>query len=97
MTKKLMWAAGLFFGWLLLVNLLGQGPGGTLQWLGDFTGGLFGLTVIALLYLVPLTVAVRRQHRNRLAIGVLNVALGWTFIGWLGALIWACTANTERV
>lgn len=51
-----------------------------------------GLTV----YFVPMIVAHTRGHRNRLAIGVLNLFLGWTFVGWVIALVWACTSNTAR-
>jgi Superinfection immunity protein len=44
-------------------------------------------------YFAPLIVAIYRGHRNELAIGVLNMLLGWTIIGWVIALVWACTAN----
>jgi hypothetical protein len=33
--------------------------------------------------------AEERRHRNLAAIVVLNLLLGWTFLGWVGALIWA--------
>lgn len=47
----------------------------------------------ALVYFVPAIVAHRGGHRNASAITVLNVFLGWTFIGWVVALVWACTDN----
>jgi hypothetical protein len=50
------------------------------------------LVIILLLYFVPIIVAVVRHHHNALAIGMLNFFLGWTFIGWVAALVWACTA-----
>jgi hypothetical protein len=31
-----------------------------------------------------------------LAIGVLNFFLGWTLLGWIGALVWACTADVRQ-
>jgi hypothetical protein len=46
--------------------------------------------VLALLYFVPAMVAHKYKRRQRVAITVLNVLLGWTFIGWVGALVWAC-------
>lgn len=46
-------------------------------------------------YFVPTVVAFRRKHPQILAIVVLNLFLGWTFLGWLGALIWALVANDE--
>lgn len=30
-----------------------------------------------------------------MAITVLNVVLGWTGLGWIGALVWACTTDVE--
>jgi hypothetical protein len=43
----------------------------------------------SLMYLVPTGVAILRKHPQRLAISVLNILLGWTFFGWLVALVWA--------
>jgi hypothetical protein len=62
-------------------------------------GGLIiGLGIISLVlmtYFLPFIVAVNRRHVNRLAIGVLNLLLGWTLLGWVAALVWACTASVE--
>ena len=46
-----------------------------------------------LLYFLPWFVAWLRQHTSSLAIFVLNLFVGWTFIGWVVALVWACTAQ----
>jgi hypothetical protein len=43
------------------------------------------------LYWIPAIVAFSRKHHNRGAITVTNFLLGWTAIGWIAALIWACT------
>ena len=54
------------------------------------------LLILALLaYFLPALVASQRRHRNRGAIMVLNLFLGWTLIGWVLALVWAATANVE--
>jgi hypothetical protein len=50
---------------------------------------------ILVAYFFPTLVAVLRRHRNALAIGLLNLFLGWTVIGWVGALVWAATAQPE--
>jgi hypothetical protein len=47
------------------------------------------------IYFLPAIVAWCRGHRNEYAIGILNMLLGWTFIGWVIALVWAYTANTR--
>jgi hypothetical protein len=57
--------------------------------------GLVGvglLLVIVLMYFLPACVAGMRGHRNTTAIFVLNLLLGWTGLGWIGALVWSFTA-----
>lgn len=49
-----------------------------------FFGGL-------ILYLIPSLVAAARNNHNSGAIFILNLLAGWTFLGWLVALIWAFT------
>ena len=47
-----------------------------------------GIALIALHFL-PGIIASRRNHRNALAIWLVNIFFGWTLIGWVVALIWA--------
>jgi len=47
------------------------------------------------IYFVPSIIAHHRKHRNEAAITVLNFFLGWTFLGWVAALVWALTDNTN--
>ena len=49
------------------------------------------LCFILFIYFIPAIVASRREHQNKMAIVVTNVFLGWTFLGWVVALIWAFT------
>jgi nitric oxide reductase large subunit len=48
------------------------------------------------LYLVPTIVAITRNHHNKAAIIALNIILGWTFIGWIGSLIWSLTSPPRQ-
>ena len=41
------------------------------------------------LYVLPWAIAKGREHKNTAAICALNLLLGWTFIGWVVALVWA--------
>jgi TM2 domain-containing membrane protein YozV len=50
-----------------------------------------GIIVILALYFLPAFVAAVRFHPNKTAIFVLNLLLGWTFLGWIAALIWSST------
>src|SRR3989338_3594787 len=54
--------------------------------------GLLGLAFIIgliLLYFLPAIIAGRRRNPDEKQIMILNVFLGWTFVGWVIALIWA--------
>jgi len=48
------------------------------------------------IYFLPAIVAGRRHHHNFGAIFVLDLLLGWTLIGWVVALVWACTQTYPR-
>ena len=52
---------------------------------------VLGLFVGIPLYFLPAIVG--RKKQNARAIFVLNLLLGWTFLGWVGALIWALIAD----
>ena len=56
-----------------------------------FAFALFAIALAAALYLLPAIVAYKRKHHNRLAILLLNILAGWSFIGWAVAMVWACT------
>lgn len=47
------------------------------------------------IYFVPAYVG--RHKQNATAILVLNIFLGWTFIGWVGALVWALTNDVPPI
>jgi len=55
------------------------------------TAGFILLAALLALYFVPLIVALTRDHHQRLAIGILNLVAGWSVLGWIIALVWACT------
>ena len=54
---------------------------------------LFGIVF----YFIPSIVAFARHHRQSLAIFLLNLFAGWTFIGWVAALIWAVIKEKKQV
>lgn len=54
----------------------------------DFILCWIGLGVIFFLYFIPAIVAWDKKNRD--SILVLNLFLGWTFVGWVIALVWAC-------
>lgn len=51
--------------------------------------------IIIALYFVPSLVAVLRRAKGTSGVVVLNLFLGWTFIGWVVALAWAAAAAPE--
>ena len=68
-------------------------------------GGTGLLALVALCFLVvggvvvyflPVIVALMNGHRNATSVGVLNLFLGWTFLGWVLALVWACMRSEAK-
>lgn len=51
---------------------------------------------LVFLYFVPMFVAWLRHHHQFGPIAIVNVLLGWTFIGWVVALAMACSAVRPR-
>jgi hypothetical protein len=45
-----------------------------------------------MLWILPGIIASKRSHPNAGAIWATTIFLGWTFLGWLAALIWACSS-----
>lgn len=41
------------------------------------------------IYFIPTIIARRRKHPSRNSILIVNIFLGWTFLGWVGALAWS--------
>ncbi len=48
--------------------------------------------VIAALYVLPMVIAIYRDHHQTLVIVWINLLIGWTGLGWLIAFFWALTA-----
>jgi Superinfection immunity protein len=60
-------------------------------------GWIWAVLLAALgLYFTPALIAANRSHHNTLAISALNLFLGWSFLGWVIAFVWACTRTEAR-
>lgn len=57
--------------------------------------GVLMFVLMLALYFVPTGVAYYKEKTNILAIFLTNLLLGWTFIGWILALIWAATEDNS--
>ena len=65
-----------------------------LRWLTQTSSGfvlalVVGIVLLAVLYLLPVILAYSLGSTHTKGILILNLALGWTVLGWLIALIWA--------
>jgi hypothetical protein len=54
-------------------------------------GAGLGFLILLALYFVPSIMGFTRSHHNKWAIFVLNLLLGWTGLGLIGALVWSLT------
>jgi hypothetical protein len=57
---------------------------------GSFVGIVVFLALLCI-YFLPTIIALLRRQPNTLAIFLLNFFLGWSFIGWVVALVWSVT------
>ncbi len=53
---------------------------------------MFHLLFALGLYFLPTLIACGRNLPSRAGIAMVNLFLGWTFIGWIAALVWAIAA-----
>lgn len=73
---------------MLCTTLLISMPGGS-EW-------LLILLFLIPLYFLPSFIAKGRRNPNTTGIFILNFFLGWTFLGWIGALIWAFYSGSQQ-
>ena len=52
-------------------------------------------TLFICVYLLPTFIAYRKDKKDKLAILLINIFLGSTFIGWVIALVWALTTDKK--
>ncbi|HEY2473254.1 MAG TPA: superinfection immunity protein [Candidatus Cybelea sp.] len=58
---------------------------------------MFMTTIGTLIYFLPTILAVVAHKRNAATIAIVNILLGWSFIGWVVALVMAIVRETEPV
>jgi ABC-type amino acid transport system permease subunit len=71
--------------WILMINYFSNIkalPAGIVILILIFFVSLF-------VYFLPSIIAIARHKKQYIAIFLLNLFTGWTFIGWVGSLIWS--------
>ena len=63
---------------------------------GNAEAGLDLIACLVAIYFFPSIIAMFRRHHNTLAIFLFNLFLGWSVLGWVGALVWAATQVQRR-
>ncbi len=100
--KKQMWVN--IIGWsaicgvlLAILFFLRPSASDLKTGVGSYFAGVTGIISIIVglfVYFIPTIIGLRK--RNAVAIFMLNLFLGWTFIGWVVALVWAFTVDNEQ-
>jgi len=62
----------------------------------DAATGTVMLILMVWIYFIPWMVALIRKVKSIGGIVAVNLFLGWTLIGWVGALAWAAAAEKEE-
>ena|ERR1039458_9259495 len=73
-----------------IVGLASQGVSGPTVLI---VGGLVWIGMA--LYLLPALLAFNRASSSRWYILAFNLGFGWTFLGWIGCLLWAVLDSKE--
>ena len=60
----------------------------------EIVWGLFVVILLSAFYVLPSIIGWKK--RNAVAICALNLLLGWTFVGWVVALVWALTVEPSN-
>ena len=83
---------GLWIGYLIALLIVGFFVGIYIDGVSDHNNTLVALVLgfmAAVVYFLPTLVAESHRHRNSSAIMLINFFLGWTILGWVGAMVWA--------
>ena len=54
------------------------------------------VAIAVAVYFIPVIIAYIRGHNNLLAVSILTLFLGWTFFGWLAALLWSLNCDIKE-
>lgn len=85
---RAVWIGGSFIAILIIASAFGYKHGPL-----EFIIAIACLLGAVCIYFLP-TIA-GRDKENASAIFLLNLFLGWTFIGWVVALVWAATRDKK--
>jgi len=58
--------------------------------------GFFGALLVLIFYFLPAIIACERRAQKSGMIFLINLALGWTVLGWIAAAIWAATDSVAE-
>lgn len=80
-------AIGFVLIWGVFFALLATGAA---EGVPRFIGSAILVAVALAFYFLGTVIALWRHHQHRWAIFALNLLAGWTFVGWVVAIVWAC-------
>lgn len=55
------------------------------------------LSLMTACYMLPAGIAIFRRHSNLAPLFLVNLLLGWTLLGWVVALAWSFTRESQTV
>jgi len=62
----------------------------------SFVGPMMAFLLVGTaFYFIPLIIAIVRKKSNVVAIGALNLLLGWTLVGWVVSLVWSLSKDQQ--
>lgn len=64
---------------------------------GEIFTGIIVLIILIEIYLIPTTIAICRKAYYSAAAITINILLGWTFLGWVLALVLSLLNKPDRM
>ena len=64
--------------------------------MGQDIGVIIAILMGLVLYFVPFLIAASRDHHRTGVIFIINLFLGWTFLGWVVALAWGLSRTPGK-
>lgn len=86
---KKWWVIVLFF--LFFVFIVGRLTGAEYRGTDTDSFGFIFIIFGLMIYVLPALIAYKKRKKNKGAILLTNLLLGWTMLGWVITLIWAVT------
>lgn len=55
------------------------------------------IVVLQFIYYIPAIIAMSKKRPDTLKIFIINLIVGWTFLGWVIVFVWVLITNSKQI